>query len=74
MELRIRAKSDPMVLKQLFFKKLRKIAQQHGALSPDPHNLRRLGGLHPQTTVNNTFELQYTSFLNTSFNLDIFTF
>ena len=31
-------------------------------------------GLRPQTPVNSTFELQYTSLLNTSPNLDIFIF
>ena len=47
-----------MVLKQLlFFKKLQKIAQRLGA--------------SPQTPFNNMFELQYTSLLNTSLNLDI---
>ena len=43
-----------MMLKQFFFKKLRKKLQK--------------------TTVNDTLELQYTSLLSTSPNLDIFTF
>ena len=47
-----------MVLKQLFFKKLWKIAQRLGAEPPDP--------------LNDMFELWYTFLLNTSPNLDIF--
>ena len=43
-----------------FFKKLRKIAQRLGASPPDP--------------INDTFELQHTSLLSTSPNLDIVTF
>ena len=46
-----------MVLKQLFFKKLQKIAQRLGDSPSDP--------------LNDTFELQYTFLLNTSLNLDI---
>ena len=57
-----------MVLKQLFFKKLRKIAQRLGVSPPDLHSLRRL------EPINDTFELQYTSLLNTTPNLDIVTF
>ena len=63
-----------MTLKQLFFsKKLQKIAQRLGALPPDPNSLRMPGAL-PQTPVSDTFELQYTFLLNTSANLNIFTF
>ena len=50
-----------MVLKQLFF-------QKNYKKSPGGR------GFRPQTPVNNTFELQYTSLLNTSPKLDIFTF
>ena len=62
-----------MVLKQLFFKKLQKIAQRLAASPSGTHNLRRLGALPPDP-LNDTFELQYTSLLNKSPNLDIFTF
>ena len=59
-----------MVLKHLFFKKLRKIAKRLGASPPDLHSLRRLGA-PPPDPLNDTFQLQYTSLLNTSPNLDI---
>ena len=39
----------PMVLKQLFFKKLQKIAQRLGASPPDPYSLRRLGAQPPDS-------------------------
>ena len=55
------AKCDPMALKQLFFPKNYK-------KSPSGW------GLRPQTPVNDTFEVQYTSLLNTSTNLNIFRF
>ena len=54
-------------------KKLQKIAQRLGASPPDPNSLRRLG-LRPHTPVNDPFEVQYTSLLNTSANLGIFRF
>ena len=61
MGLCIYAKCDPIVLKQLlFFFKLQK----------SPNGSR----LCPQTPLNNTFELQYTSLLKMSPNLDIFAF
>ena len=59
-----------MVLKQLFLQN----AKNHpaaGGGAPRPHSLRQLG---PYTPAKDTFELQYTSLLNTSPNLDIFTF
>ena len=34
-----------MLLKQLFFKKLQKIAERLGASPPDPYSLWRLGAL-----------------------------
>ena len=49
-----------MVLKQLFFSK-------NYEKSPSS------SGLHSQTPINHTFELQYTSLLNTSPNLNILT-
>ena len=58
-------------LNSFFFQKLTKIAQQLGALPPDPHSHRRLGA-QPQTPVCDTFE--YTSLLKTSPTLDIYTF
>ena len=61
MGLCIRAKCDPMMLKQLFFFNYKKLLSGWG-LRPQ------------QTPVNNTFELQYTSLFNMSLNLDIFTF
>ena len=45
------------MLKQFFFKKLRKIAQRLGASPPDP--------------LNDALELQCTSLLYKSLNLDI---
>ena len=50
-----------------FFKKLRKIAQR---LPIDSGGY----GLRPPTRICDTFELQNTYLLNTSPNLDIFTF
>ena len=58
-------------LNSFFFQKLTKIAQRLGALPPDTHS-HRGWGLCPQTPVCDTFE--YTSFLNTSPTLDIYTF
>ena len=39
---------------------------------PETHSLQQQGD-PPQDPLNHTFELQYTSLLNTSPNLDIFT-
>ena len=63
-------------IKTAFFsKKLRKIAQQLGAEPPSAGGYGGLGsGTSPPDPLNNTFELQYTSLLNTSPNSDIFTF
>ena len=71
MALNIRAKCDPMVLKQLFFQKITKNRPAAWSFAPRPSGG---WGLRPQTPVNDTFELHYTSSLNTSPNLDIFTF
>ena len=61
MGLRIRAKCDPMVLKQFFF--------------PKNYEKSPCGWvLHPQTPVNDTLELQCTFLLKTYLNLDIFAF
>ena len=59
-------------LNSFFFQKLTKIAQRLGAFPPDSHSHRQLGALCPQTPVCETFE--YTSSLNTSLKLDIYTF
>ena len=52
------------IKKALFSKTLRKIAQRLEAWPPDPKASGRWG-LRPQIPVYDTFELQYTSLLNT---------
>ena len=55
-----------------FSKKLQKIAQQLGALPPDPHSLRPLGAPPPDPP--SVICLSYTGFLKTSPKLHICTF
>ena len=62
-----------MVLKQLFFQKITKNRPAAGGFAAQPHSLQRLGA-PPQTPVDDTFELQYASLLNTSPNLGILAF
>ena len=47
MGLRIRAKCDPMVLKQLFFQKITKNRPAARGCDPDPYSLRRVGSPPP---------------------------
>ena len=62
-----------MALKELFFsKKLQKIAQQLGALPPDPQSIRWLGAPPPDPP--SVISLSYTGFLKTSPTLRICTF
>ena len=54
------AKCDPMALKELFSKKLQKIAQRLGAGPPVPQSLQRLGAPSPDPMCD-TFELHKLS-------------
>ena len=74
MGLQIRVKCDPMVLKSFFFQKITKNLPAAGAFAPKTPIASGGWGFRPLTPVNNAFELQYTSLLYTSPNLDIFTF
>ena len=62
-----------MALKQLFFQKNCKKSRSGWGLRPQTPIASGGWGLRPQTPVNNTFELQYTSLLNTSANFYILT-
>ena len=62
-----------MALKHHLVQKITKNRPEAGGFAPRPHSLQLLED-PPPGPVNTTFELQYTSLLNTSPNLDIFTF
>ena len=62
-----------MVLKELFFPKNYEKSPSDQGLRPHTPIASGGWGLCPQTPVCNTFQLQYTSLLNTSSNLDIFS-
>ena len=62
-----------MALKQLFPKNYKKSPRGWG-LRPQTQTASGGWGLRPQTPVNDAFEVQYTSLLNTSANLNIFRF
>ena len=72
MGLRIRAKCDPIMLKQLFFSKNYEKVPSSWGLCPQTPIASAGWGLSPQTPVNNTFELQCTSLLNTLLSIYIF--
>ena len=62
-----------MVLKQLFFQKITKNLPVTEGCAPRPHSLLRLRA-PPPDLLDDAFELQHTSLLNTPPNLDFVTF